>query len=78
MEWFASLGPAGVGWPGAVIPERLRFAINSGPLEVLGMVAALVLVALVVRQALAQWRSRTEMPHLLVLEGRKELGRHAA
>ncbi len=78
MEWFASLGPAGVGWPSAVIPDRLRFAINSGPLEVLGMVAALVLVALVVRQALARRRSGTEMPHLRVLEGGRELGRHAA
>lgn len=77
MNWFASLGPAAAGWPSAVIPEVVRFAVNSGPLSLLGLLTALVPGLLVLRQAVGRPRL-PELPRLRVLEGRKVLGRRAA
>lgn len=78
MEWFASLGPASAGWPSAVIPDVLRFAVNGSALAVLGTVAALLPLLLAIREAVARSGITTEILRLRVLEGRKVLGRHAA
>ena len=69
MEWFIFAAP---------IPGPVEFSVGSGAVLTVMLVTALTPVALAVRHAFGLATAASETPQLRVIEGRKELRRHAA
>ncbi len=62
----------------APVPGAIEFGLRTGGVCVVGLLAALVLMALAVRAALGDGTKESDAPRMRVVEGGKEPGRRAA